>query len=216
MAYNTNGARHTALSGDYDISGSFRRGVRSGKVTTLAADGIIFTLRWPSSTHKMLLKYVGARFTTAVAYGTAQETGCYLQIARSYTVNGTNGTALDFGSTLTGAGKSLTAQSTSKITAGCARVATTAVVTAGTIGAADPGSIGTITGWAGALGALIPASPSRGDGYGTLFDARLSTHEAPLVFAQNEGFEIKNLVLMGATGEGFWDFLLEWDEGIPH
>ena len=53
-------------------------------------------------------------------------------------------------------------------------------------------------------------------GFGTLWDYRQSAHEAPIVLAADEGFVIRNLILMGATGVGRWDFCVEWDEGTPH
>jgi len=36
----------------------------------------------------------------------------------------------------------------------------------------------------------------------------------PIKLVQDEGLVVRNLILMGASGVGRWDFLVEWDEGI--
>ncbi len=51
-------------------------------------------------------------------------------------------------------------------------------------------------------------------GFGTLWNYEESAHKAPIVLGADEGFVIRNLILMGATGVGRWDFLIEWDEGV--
>lgn len=211
--------RTRVLDGHYDLQGSFRLVCSSGAVTILAARtataGQVFNFRWPSSTStKAIIRYVGAKFTLTTAYGTAQETGCDMILARSFSVNGTNGTAVDVGSTVTNTGKILTGLATSLITAGCVRVATDAAITAGTH-TLDANPFGILSGWSGAIGDTVPRSTSgAADGFGTLWDAR-GANDAPLILGQNEGFILRNLILMGATGVGRWDFCVEWDEGIP-
>lgn len=44
---------------------------------------------------------------------------------------------------------------------------------------------------------------------------RKSAHEAPIRLDTDMGFVVRNTVLMGASGVGRWDFLVEWDEGTP-
>ena len=38
----------------------------------------------------------------------------------------------------------------------------------------------------------------------------------PIVLANNEGFVVRNLILMGAVGVGRFDFQVAWDEGVPN
>ena len=162
------------------------------------------------------MKRVAAKFMLTTAYGTAQETGCDLILAHSFTVNGTNGTAIDVGSTVADTGNLYSGQPTSVLTAGCVRTATSAVITAGTH-TLNGAPIAILSGWSGAIGDMVPGlarGVPAGDGYGTLFDADLSAHRAPIVLGQDQGFIVRNLVLMGATGVGRWDFLIEWDEGV--
>lgn len=203
----------------YVSRGSYRVACSTGAVTTIAAGtataGQLLNFRNPSSTVKVFVKRVAAKFILTTAYGTAQETGCDLIIARSFSVNGTNGTAIDAGSSVADTGNLAASQPTSVITAGCVRTATTAVITAGTH-TLDGSPISIVSGWSGAIGDMVPGlarGVPAGDGMATLFDADLSTHKAPIVLAQDEGLIVRNLVLMGPTGVGRWDFLIEWDEG---
>ncbi len=49
----------------------------------------------------------------------------------------------------------------------------------------------------------------------TLLDARDdsgSTVRSPLILGQNEGFKVRNTILMGATGVATLVFNIEWDE----
>lgn len=212
------------LRGGYDCRGSFRLVCSTGAVTTIAAGtataGQLFNFRWPAAgtvgSVNAYIKYVGAKFTLTTGYGTAQETGCDLILAHAFTVNGTNGTAIDVGSTVTDTGKLSSDGATSLISAGCVRTATSAVITAGTH-TLDANPIGILSDWSGAIGDTIPRTTSGArSGFGTLFDAYESRHRAPLALDADEGFVIRNLVLMGATGVGRWDFLIEWDEGTPN
>lgn len=211
--------RPKLLDGAYSVTGSYRLACSTGAVTTIAARtataGQLLVFRFPAaSPSKAFIKYVGARFVLTTAYGTAQETGCDLILAHSFTVNGTNGTAVDVGSTVANTGKLLTGFATSGITAGCVRVADTAAITAGTH-TLDANPISTLSDWSGAIGATVPTTSSGSrSGFGTLWDYRQSAHEAPIVLAADEGFVIRNLILMGATGVGRWDFCVEWDEGV--
>jgi hypothetical protein len=207
------------LAGDYTLLGSHRLVCSTGAVTTIAARtataGQLFQFRWPSSTSaRCFVRYVGAKFTLTTAYGTAQETGCDLIVARSFTVNGTDGTAVDVGSTVTDTNKLMENFSDSLITAGCVRVATTAAITAGTH-TLDANPIGILSDWSTGIGSTVPlATSGAGSSFGTLFDAR-AKDAAPIILKQDEGLLARNLVLMGATGVGRWDFCIEWDEGVP-
>jgi hypothetical protein len=209
------------MAGGYDLRGSYRLVASTGAVTTIAARtasaGHLFAFRWsPSSltTYNAYIRRIAARFILTTAYGTAQETGCDLMVARSYSASHTGATAIDLGSTVTNTNKFATAQNTSLMgVAGRARIADTGALTAGTH-TFDANPIGVLSGWSAAIGAAVPVETSGTDIFGNLWDARDNGH--PLVLAADEGFVIRNLILMGATGVGRWDFLVEWDEGLPN
>ncbi len=213
--------RPKELGGGYDLRGSYRLVCSSGAVTTIAARtasaGHLLSWRWASSTaNKCFLKFVGARFVLTTAYGTAQETGLDMILARAYTASHTGATAVDMGSTVTNTGKLITGMATSLMgVAGLVRVADAGALTAGTH-TFDANPFATLSDWSGAIGATVPTTGSGArSGYGTLWDAR-DADLPPVVFGQDEGFVLRNLVLMGATGVGRWDFCVEWDEGVPH
>ena len=206
-------------SGGYDLRGSYRLVCSTGAVTVVAARtataGFLFTMRWSSATSvKQFIKYVGAKFTLTTAYGTAQETGCDLIVARSYTASASGGTAVDVGSTVANTGNLWAAQPTSLIAANATRVGTTDAFTAGTQ-TLDANPLGILSGWSAAIGDTVPdATSGAKEEYGTLFDAR-GPDVAPLMLTTDEGIVVRNLILMGATGVGRWDFIVEWDEGTP-
>ena len=206
------------MAGKYAHRGSYRLTVSTGAVTVVAARtataGFLFTMRNPSTTTALYVKRVGARFIATTAYGTAQETGADLILARSYTASASGGTAVDVGSTVANTGNLAATFATSVITANCTRVATTDAFTAGTQ-TLDANPIGVVSGWTSAIGIMVPeATAGAASGFASLFDYKASAHEMPIKLVQDEGFVIRNLILMGATGVGRWDFLVEWDEGI--
>ena len=211
--------RPKLLDGAYSVTGSYRLACSTGAVTVIAARtataGQLLNFRFPAaSPNKAFIKYVGARFVLTTAYTTAQETGCDMILAHSFTVNGTNGTAVDVGSTVANTGKLLTGFATSGITAGCVRVADASAITAGTH-TLDANPVAVLSDWSGAIGGTVPIATSGArSGFGTLFDYKASGHEAPIVLGTDEGFIIRNLIVMGAVGVGRWDFLIEWDEGV--
>ena len=209
------------MNGGYTSRGSYRLVASTGAVTTVAARtataGHIFSFLWaPASltTYNAYIRRVAAKFTLTTAYGSAQETGCDLIMARSYTAAHTGATAVDLGSTVADTNSYATAANTSLMgVAGNCRIADTGALTAGTH-TLDANPIGVLSGWSGAIGDKVPDSDAAsGDLFGNLFHD--PSGKFPLVLADNEGFVIRNLVLMGATGVGRWDFLVEWDEGLP-
>ena len=201
---------------DADRLGSYRISASTGAVTLIAARtataGQLLNIRRSSSATTLFsVKHVSAKFMLTTAYTAAQETGCDLIVARSFSASGTDGTAIDLGSTVANTGKLLAGFPTSILgaTAGTTRVATAAAITAGTH-TLDANPISVLSGWSTGVGDTVPDSASgASDGYGVLYDASRS---GPLFLAANEGLIIRNLVLMGAAGVGRWDFIVEWDE----
>lgn len=207
--------RNPNLEGNYAIRGQYRLVQSTGAVTTIAAGtataGFLFSWQWTNASVKAYVRYVGAKFILTTAYTTAQETAVEMLQARAYTAACTGGTAIDVGGTVTGTGKYQTSQLASLV-ADC-RIATASALTAGTH-TLDANPIGLLSDWGGAIGATIPSTSSgAGSSWGTLFDAR--DEQTPLEYAANEGFILRNKILMGAVGVGRWDICVEWDEGTP-
>lgn len=199
----------------YTFQGRYRVVVPTGLVTTIAAKtataGELFTLRWPSAASSFYLRRLRARFRLTTAFSAAvQEMGCGLWLAHTYTVNGTNGTAIDLGTTIDDTGAVASVETDSLITAGCCRAATTAVVTAGTR-TLDAYPVGLISTRVSGIGDTVPDASGE---YGILYDGT-GPGAMPLRFDQNQGFSVCNTILMGADGAGRWDFEMEWDEGVP-
>jgi hypothetical protein len=208
------------LDGDYSLRGSYRLCVSTGAVTTIAAAtataGHLLSFRWSNTTSsRAYLRYIAAKFTLTTAYTTAQETGVDLILARGYTASHTGATAVDTGSTVANTGKLMTDFGTSLMgVAGLVRVAGAGALTAGTH-TLDANPVGVLSGWSGAIGDKVPDKAAGiNGGWGALFDAR-DPLVAPIRLKQDEGFVIRNTILMGAVGVGRWDFLVEWDEGTP-
>lgn len=202
------------MTNGYVLQGRYHVCVPSGLVTTIAAKtataGELFTLRWPSSAASMYLRYVAVRFRVTTAFTAAQEVGAGLWLAHAYTGNGTNGTAVDLGTTIDDTGAYLSTQTDSLITAGCCRVADTAAITAGTR-TLDAYPLRIVSAQVSGIADNVP--DASGD-YAVLFDGR-SPGALPLQFNANQGFSVCNTILMGATGVGRWEFEIEWDEGVP-
>jgi hypothetical protein len=210
--------RPKELANKYDVRGSYRLVASTGAVTTIAAAtasaGHLFSFRWSSSTStKCFVRFVGAKFILTTAYTTAQETGIDMILARSYTASHTAGTALDLGSTVTNSCKLYTGEATSLVVANACRIATASALTAGTH-TLDPQPMGILSDFSTAIGITVPTATSgAGSSFGTLFDGR--GENSPIMFTQDEGFILRNTILMGAVGVGRWDIVVEWDEGTP-
>ncbi len=214
MSISTSERRRPAeLAGRYVLRGQYRMCVSTGAVTVIAAKtgtaGFLFAFRWGSSTGvKAFVRYVGARFILTTGYTAAQETGCDLIMLRAYTASHGGGTAIDTGGTVTSTGELMTSQLVSLVTS--ARVASTTALTGSTF-TIDANPMSIVSDWSSAAGDTIPRSASEAHRPAVLWDARAD--ESPLVLAQDEGFAIRNQIVMGAVGVGRWDFTIEWDEG---
>jgi hypothetical protein len=199
------------------LLGSYLLAVPTGLVTVIAAGtasaGHLFAAQWTNTTKNALIRYVGARFVTTTAFGAAQEVGCELLRTTVYSAPHTGGTAV----TLAAMNKLRSVEGDSLFND--MRVATTGALTNGTQ-TIDTQPLGSCSGWSSAAGVTIAKE--------ALFDANDALNpdapnvlnggmplRSPLVLAANEGFIVRNTVLMGATGVGRWQFYIGWDEVLP-
>ncbi len=200
----------------YNAVGSYQMDIPTGLGTLIAAGdftnaGQLFVFRWDSAVRNAYVHYIGARFLCTTAFDTDQEVGCKLVLASSFTVDGTNGTAVDCGSTVVATGRVRETMAKSAIGAGDVRTATTAAITAGTH-TLHANAFSSINGWIAEVGNTIPAVGSvNQNGFAPLYDSR--ENGMPLVFDEDSGFIIINSIVMGAAGVGRWHFRVCWDEG---
>lgn len=156
----------------------------TGALTTIAANGRIFSLRNTSS-NLILVRGVEIGFMTTTAFTTAQALDFGLYVARSFTVADTVGTDV---SPTGNNGKHRASLATPNV---AARISATAVVSGGTL-TADTVAVGMVGAGSTGLGTGLVQAP------GNLFTP--VPGELPLVLAANEGIIINNLTLMGAAG----------------
>jgi hypothetical protein len=205
--------RPLLATGPYSkFHGEYRASFVSGLVTVAAAAtssaGHMFVMRNPSTTKKVIVRYVNAQFATTTAMGTAQAMGYGLHVTRGATAVYTGGTAIDM-FTVTGSQKMRADQELTLFTTNNVRIATTAGLTVP----------GTQDFDAHPLSAKYFAAPAlAGVADVTLLDARDdggSAVRSPLVLGYQECLVITNLILMGATGVGYFAPTIEWDEVTP-
>lgn len=175
-------------------------GAATGAITGVAANGPIFSLR-NLSANLIIVRRVGIGFLTTTAFTTAQAMSFGLQVARSFTVSDSAGTAI----ALTGS-NAKHRTSMANATSLDVRIAAAAALTAGTR-ALDANLLSVQAAFSGAAGVtLAPALDN-------LFAH--DTSDYPLVLAQNEGLLVVNLTAMGATGVGSAFVNLEFAEVTP-
>jgi hypothetical protein len=200
---NTRALRITNRPIDVGALGAYRTAEFSGLMTVIAAKtataGHIFAWRWGDATRVALLRQLRIRYSIISGFTAAQELGFDAVIARSYTASHTAGTAL----TLTGNSfKKRTSMATTLLTD--ARIATTAALTAGTHTLdAQPFLINSRR-------TLAAAATVEGLDFEETISFWDGAH--PFVFVQNEGFVIRNNILMGAAGTVRLDVEVDWEE----
>lgn len=164
-------------------------GARSGALTGAAANTALFSFR-NLSANPVVVRRIGIGFICTTGFTAAQELAFGLKVARAFTVSDSAGTAI----ALTGNnGKVRTALGTP--TSVDCRISAAAALTAGTK-VLDTDNLAAVGTWAPATTPGVLLAPSQNN---------LLSHDAgdyPLVLAQNEGFNIMNLVAMGAAGVG--------------
>jgi hypothetical protein len=171
----------------------------------MAANGEVFHFRWTDATRLALIHEIaitGMRATTAFAAGALD---IFSTIARSWTADGSGGTAL----TLTGNNQKLrTSMGTTLV--GTIRISTTAALGAGTK-TLDSNNIGQITTHSSA--GFSGATPIIGSIYlplTILFKSDIADGEHPIVLVQNEGVVVRATV--PATGVWNIGVRCKWSE----
>lgn len=154
----------------------------------LAANAEIFQFRWGLATHLCAVKFIKVRFAVVTGFTAAQELAFDVVPSVTWTVSGTGGTAVTMGANNL---KKRSSYPDSKVTD--MRIATTAALGAGTkVLSANPLMVG--------MQKTLAAAATVQD---AVFEETLdmtNSGDGPFVLAQNEGFSVRNSILLGAAG----------------
>lgn len=202
---NTRAMRTTLRPLDVGSLGSYRLAAFSGLMTTIAAAtataGHVYAWRWGDATRLAILRYIKMRAAVITGFTAAQELSFDAIFARSYSGSHTAGTNL---AVTTNNNKKRTSMGASLLTD--ARIATGAALTAGTHTLdGNPFAVG------GPVKTLAAAATVQDGSLEMVVDLTNGV-DYPIVFAQNEGFVIRNVVLMGAAGTVRMAVEVAWDE----
>lgn len=178
-------------------NGWYSIGAKSGAITTIAANGALFSLR-NISANPIMVRRIGVGFITTTAFTTAQILDWSLFVARNFTASDSGGTAIAMTGNNAKHRSSLASPTSLDV-----RIAAAAALTAGTR-TLDANALAQIATWSGGQGASLTPSPDN------LFSH--NTGDYPLILAQNEGLIITNNTLMGAAGVGNFFVNMEFAE----
>jgi hypothetical protein len=170
----------------------------SGALTTVAADGPVWSFRWTSTQLCAVIKRIGVNVSVRTAYGTAQTTDYGLYFATAWTVADSGGTALTL---TTNNGKFDTTMPTTAVAAGDLRISTTGVITAGTRTLATQ-----------AMAVTSAQTNALATAWNDDWSFGAEDQRMPIILRQNEGLVLHNLFLMGATGVLRLYVTVEWAE----
>lgn len=192
-----NALRATLRPIDYGTLGIYQISMQTGTMAAgLAANAEIFQFRWTDATRLALVTQVRFDGLGSIAAFAAGFAGFQVNIARSWTVDGSGGTA----ATITGNNQKLrTSMGTTLL--GAARIASTAALTAGTKTLDSQGCGGFVGGLTAVAGAGLQQA--------NLLDNE-TTNEHPIVLAQNEGLVVRATV--PATGTWTGGVTIKWIE----
>lgn len=169
----------------------------SGALTTVAADGPVWSCRWTNQVLAAVIHRVVVQWATITAFAAAQAVSHGLYFARSFTAADSGGAAATL---TTNNGKMQTSMSTTAMTD--IRMASTGAITPGTR-TLDAQPLMITTGASTGIGTV-----SLGADY--FFGG--SDDFMPVILRQNEGLVLNNLILMGATGVINLYVGMQWSE----
>lgn len=176
-------------------------GAQSGLLTAVVANGAVFSFR-NLSANPIIIRRVGVGYLCSTAFTAAQKVDFSLMVVRAFTASDSGGTAIALTGNNTKHRTSLGTPTSVDM-----RIATTAALTAGTK-TLDTNTVGIVGAWVPAAGTIINTAQDN-----------LLSHSAgdhPIVLAQNEGINIQNLTLMGATGVGTLYVNIEFAEVLNY
>lgn len=182
---------------------SYRLCQQSGLFTTIAAGtasaGHLFAFRWSATDSNCAVQRIVAKWRTITGFTAAQEVGMDLYRLTSYSAAHTGGTAATL------VAPNLKKRQSFAVTAlNDARIATTAALTAGThVLDAMPMAADCFSELA--TGAAVPKGS-----FNMVWEANMDYGGGPLILAAQEGFVIRNSILMGAAGTARLTVEIDW------
>jgi hypothetical protein len=178
-----------------EVTGAYRWTSTSGSIAAATAASVLFTWKYTGSGVAVLRRIdVGLQVTTAYTQGGIRMSSYFVRT--SFTQGITNATAI----TLTANnGKKKTSHPT---TTAAAYICTTTGITGDIAAGEDATPFGsTVLNMPASIGVVVPQ---------ILYQDDPTDH--PLIFAQNEGFRIKNDTAFAATGQSNLIVMVEYDE----
>lgn len=182
-----------------EAAGAFRVAGISGLTTGIAANGALFLFRNPDAAKLCILQFLKVRAVVVTGFTAAQELAFDVMPYRGWTV--------DAGGTLLAVAnhnmkrRSSLAQSIANIRIPAAAALTTPAAPA----VADGNPI-----MSGMAKTLAAAATVQDAAFEETMD--INGGDYPIVFAQNEGFAVRNLIAMGAAGTVRWTMTVGWLE----
>lgn len=189
---------------DYGSFGHYQGSFVTGILpAALAAGGVIYSFRWGDTTRFAVVTYISLEFQALTMFtaATATDFGFAAYVGRAFTGAYTGGTqTIPSGNAF----KTRTSMGASLVTE--FRTATTAAFTGGVI---------TLDSHAfeQSLGDHQETNSARANPANFVWAPRVADGEHPLVFAQDEGFIIRNRTVWPAAGTGVAKITVRWREG---
>jgi hypothetical protein len=180
--------------------GKYRLGQFTGLLTGLAASAEFFQFRWASATHLAAIEFIKVRYVVITGFTAAQELGFDMTLASSWSANGTGGTAVVPGALNLKNRSSFVDSKVADL-----RIATTAALGAGTKTLSGNPMMTT------AAKTLAAAATVQDAAFEDVIDLT-NSGDSPIILAQNEGFVLRNAVLMGAAGTVRASVQVAWAE----
>jgi len=196
---------------DYGTLGHYRLSVVSGTLAAaLAANAVVFSARWGDATRFAAVTSFRTRFLPLTLFTAAtltDHTSFDLFIGRSFTAAHTGGTGL----TLTGDNNAVRASMGSSLFSDV-RMATTAALGGGTV-TLDAQPIAQSIRKGNRVNPAAATEETIQPTYdGLNLDVNISNGEHPIIFAQNEGFVLRNRTVWPAAGTGILLVEMNWAE----
>lgn len=190
-------------------NGAYRLAASTGLLTVVAAAtataGHIFAFRWSNASKLCLITNIRARWITVAGFTAGQEVGLDIIQARVYGSSHSGGTAL----TLTGDSfkkRSSVVGGHGTTNVGDIRISTTGALTAVGSPALDGNAIA-----AGGFSELAAAATVPKGFFEVQWGINDHAHH-PIVLGQNQGFIVRNSILMGAGGTARVTVEVDWLE----
>jgi hypothetical protein len=185
----------------HDALGAYRYSGFTGLLpAALAANAEIFQFRWTDNVNLCLLKYLKVRYAVITGFTAAQELAFDVQPSTAWSASGTGGAQI-----APNAANLMRRTNYPQSKVGDMRIATTAALGLGTK---------TLTGQSILTGmgkTLAAAATVQDASFESVMDLT-STFDDPMIFQQNEGFSVRNSILLGAAGTVRASIQVGWAE----